>query len=87
MFEEFCYDHPMVVFISTVMLAIALIVGCVCTPAYYAADHACAKRAEMLETEYKYGFWQGCWVKAEGKWVEYGTMNNVRFTDDRATRQ
>lgn len=77
MFEDFCYDHPMVVFIGTIVLAIALIVGCVGAPAYYGAEHVCAKRAEMLETEYNFGFWQGCWVKADGKWIEYSTIRNV----------
>ena len=77
MLEEFCYDHPMLVLIGALVLATALIVGCVCVPAHYAADHACAVRAEMLETEYQYGFWKGCWIKDEGKWVEYRTIRNV----------
>lgn len=77
MLEEFAYEHPMVVLISAILLATALVVVCVSVPAYYAQEHSCAAKARVMDTDYQYGFWQGCWVKDEGKWVEYQTIRNV----------
>ena len=77
MLEYFLNEHPITSLIIIIAIVTAITVAVVAVPVHLAADHACAKRAEMLETEYKYGFWQGCWVKDEGKWVEYNTIRNV----------
>ena len=77
MLEYFINERPITSLIIIIAIVTVVAVGVVAVPAHLAADHACAKRAEMLETEYQYGFWQGCWVKDEGKWVEYNTIRNV----------
>ena len=77
MFEDFAYEHPMIVLIGAIILATAFVVGCVTVPAYYAQEHSCSKKAAVMQTDYQYGFWEGCWVKDEGKWVEYQTIRNV----------
>jgi len=77
MLDYFLTENPLTSLIIILAIVTAVAVGVVAVPAHFAADHACAKRAEMLETEYQYGFWEGCWVKDEGKWVEYGTIRNV----------
>jgi hypothetical protein len=77
MLENFLNEYPITSLIIIIAIVTAVAVVCVAFPAHIAADHSCAKRAEMLETEYQYGFWEGCWVKDEGKWVEYGTIRNV----------
>ena len=70
MIEEFCYEHPMIVLVSAIILATALVVCCVSIPAYYAQEHSCAKKASVMQTDYQYGFWEGCWVKdKDGTWV------------------
>lgn len=77
MLDYFITEHPITSFIVILVIVAAIAVGVVAVPAHLAADHACAKRAEILETEYQYGFWTGCWVKDNGKWVEYRTIRNV----------
>lgn len=76
MIEEFCYSHPMAVLVAAIILAIALVVCCVTVPAYYAQEYSCAKKASVMQTDYQYGFWEGCWVKKDGAWVEYTTIRN-----------
>lgn len=81
MLEDFAYEHPMIVLIGAIILATALIVGCVTVPAYYAQEHSCAKKAGVMQSEFQYGFWEGCWVKKDGSWVEYNTIrNNTVYT-------
>jgi len=77
MLEYFLNEHPITSLIIIIAIVTVVAVGVVAVPTHLAADHACAKRAEIMQTEYQYGFWEGCWVKDEGKWVEYGTIRNV----------
>lgn len=76
MLDYFITEHSIASLLIIIAIVTVVAVGVVAVPAHYAADHACAKRAEMLETEYQYGFWQGCWVKDSGHWVEYRTIRN-----------
>lgn len=77
MLDYFITEHSIASLIIIIAIVTVVAVGVVGVPAHLAADHACAARAEMLETEYQYGFWQGCWVKDSGHWVEYSTIRNV----------
>lgn len=77
MMEYFLNEHPITSLLIIIAIVTAVAVVVVAVPAHFAADHACAKRAEIMQTEYQYGFWQGCWVKDEGKWVEYRTLRNL----------
>lgn len=78
MIEYFLNEHPMTSLVIILVFALALIVTVVNVPIYYAMDHSCSKKAEMLNTEYKYGYWEGCWIKQQDNtWVEYTTIRNV----------
>jgi hypothetical protein len=78
MLEYFLNEHPISSLLIIIAIVTAIAVVVVAIPAHFAADHTCAKRAEILETEYQYGFWQGCWVRGkDGAWVEYNTIRNV----------
>lgn len=77
MLDYFINEYPITSLIIIIAIVTVVAVVCVAVPTHFAADHACAKRAELLETEYQYGFWQGCWVKSEGKWVEYSKIRTV----------
>lgn len=78
MIENILNEHPMTSLIVILVLALALIVAVVNTPIYFAMDYSCSKKAEMLNTEYKYSYWTGCWVKDnDGTWYEYTTIRNV----------
>lgn len=78
MLEYFLNEHPISSLLIILAIVTAVAVGVVGVPAHFAAEHTCAKRAEILETEYQYGFWQGCWVRGkDGAWVEYNTIRNV----------
>lgn len=78
MMEYFLNEHPITSLLIIIAIVTVVAVGVVAVPAHLAADHACAKRAEMLDTEYQYGFWTGCWVKdKDNSWVEYRTIRNL----------
>lgn len=77
MLEYFLNEHPITSLIIIIAIATVIAVGVVAVPAYYAQEHTCTKKARVMQTEYQYGFWEGCWVKDEGKWVEYTTIRNV----------
>jgi hypothetical protein len=77
MIEDFLLEYPLTSLIIIIALVAALAVGVVAVPAHYAADHACGKRAAIMQTEYQYGFWEGCWIKKDNAWVEYNTIRNV----------
>jgi hypothetical protein len=38
----------------------------------------CKNRAEMLETEFKYGFFEGCFMKKDGKFVPYEAIRSIQ---------
>lgn len=78
MLEYFLNEHPMTSLVIIILLALALIVAVVNIPCYYALDHSCSKKAAMLNTEYKFGYWEGCWIKQkDNTWVEYTTIRNL----------
>ena len=78
MLENLINEHPMTSLVVLLVLALGLVVTVVNVPIYYAMDHSCSKKAEMLNTEYKYGYWEGCWVKQpDNTWVEYTTIRNL----------
>jgi len=77
MLEYFLNEHPLTSLIIAIVLVTAIAVAAVALPCRYAAEHQCSKRAAMLQTDYQYGFWEGCWVRDNGHWVEYGTIRNV----------
>ena len=78
MVESFINEHPMTSLVVLLVLALGLVVAIVNVPIYYAMDYSCGKKAEMLNTEYQYGYWTGCWVKQpDNTWVEYTTIRNV----------
>lgn len=78
MIEDLFLYHPMTVPIGAIILSIVLVVGGTVVPSYFAQEHTCYKKAAILQTDYRFGFWEGCWVKDDGKWVEYTTIRNVR---------
>ena len=81
MIEDLFLSHPMTVLIGAILLSIALVVGVHAVPSYFAQEHTCAKKASVLQTDYRFGFWEGCWVKQKnGAWVEYNTIRNVGVT-------
>lgn len=81
MIEDLFLSHPMTVLIGAIILATALVVGATVVPSYFAEEHTCAKKASVLQTDYRFGFWEGCWVKQkDGAWVEYNTIRNVGVT-------
>lgn len=78
MLDYFLTEHPIASLIAAIILTTAIAVAAVALPCRYAAEHQCSKRADMLKTEYQYGFWEGCWVKqSDNTWVEYSTVRNL----------
>lgn len=78
MIEEFFCDHPMIVLIGAIILTTALVVCGISVPAYYAQEHSCSKKAAVMQTDYHFGIWEGCWIKQQDNtWVEYTTIRNV----------
>lgn len=77
MLDYILTEHPIASLIAAIILTTAIAVACVALPCRYAAEHQCSKRAAMLQTDYQYDVWTGCWLKEEGKWVEYKTIRNV----------
>jgi hypothetical protein len=76
--EYFLNEHPIASLIAIIAIVTAVAVVVVAVPAHFAADHSCSKRAELLETDYQYSFWTGCWVKdKDNSWVEYRTIRNL----------
>lgn len=80
MIEDLFLSHPMTVLVGAIILATALVVGSTIVPSYFAEEHTCAKKASVLQTDYRFGFWEGCWVKKDGSWIEYNTIRNVGVT-------
>ena len=77
MLEDLFFSHPLTVMIGTVILAWALVVVATLGPSYFAEEHTCSKKAEMLSTDYRFGFWEGCWIKQNNTWIDYNTIRNV----------
>lgn len=75
---RFLEYHPLTFLLLAIVLTTALVVGVVAVPSYYVEEHTCATKAAMLETEYQFGFWEGCWIKQpDNTWVEYSKVRNV----------
>jgi hypothetical protein len=63
----FIDDHPVMG-----AFLIVVLIGClVCVPAYLANYATCSAKAEVMGTDYKFGFYEGCFIKEDGKWVDY----------------
>ena len=78
MLDYLLNEHPFASLIAAIIIVVALALAIIDIPIYYAMDYYCGKKAEMLNTEYKYGYWEGCWVRdKDGTWVEYTTIRNV----------
>lgn len=78
MLDYLLNEHPCASLIAAIILVTAIAVAAVGIPCRYAAEHQCSKRAAMLQTEYQYDLWTGCWVKdKDNTWVEYKTIRNV----------
>lgn len=78
MMEYFLNEHPITSLIIIIAIVTAVAVVGVVVPARLAADYSCSKRAEILETDYQYSVWTGCWVKdKDNSWVEYRTIRNL----------
>lgn len=78
MLDYFLTEHPIASLIAAIILTTAIAVAVVYIPCRYAAEHQCSKRADMLHTDYHYGFWEGCWIKQpDNTWVEYSTVRNL----------
>lgn len=80
MIEDLFLFHPMRVLVCAIILATALVVGSNFFHVFIVEEHTCAKKASVLQTDYRFGFWEGCWVKKDGAWVEYNTIRNVGVT-------
>lgn len=76
MLDYILTEHPIASLIAAIILTTAIAVAVVYIPCRYAAEHQCSKRAAMLQTDYHYGIWEGCWIKKDGAWVEYNTIRN-----------
>lgn len=78
MLEYFLSEHPITSLIIIIAIVTAIAVAAVALPVRYATEHQCSKRAAMLQTDYQYDLWTGCWVKdKDGSFVEYNTIRNV----------
>lgn len=64
---DFIEAHPLI----TAILVIAFVVGIVTVPAYVFASNQCSSKAAVLNADYKFGFYEGCFIKEDGKWVDY----------------
>ncbi len=79
MLDYLLTEHPCASLIAAIILTMAIVVTVVAVPAYYAQEYSCSKKASVLQTEYQFGFWEGCWVKdkSNNTWYEYTTIRNV----------
>lgn len=78
MLDYFLTEHPIASLIAAIILTTTIAVAAVALPCRYAAEHQCSQRAAMLQTEHRYDFWTGCWVRqADNTWVEYSTIRSV----------
>ena len=78
MLDYFLTEHPIDALIAAIILTTAITVAAVALPCRYASEYQCSKRADMLQTEHRYDFWTGCWVKdKDGTFVEYSTVRNL----------
>ena len=78
MVENLINEHPMTSLVVLLVLALGLVVAVVNVPIYYAMDYSCGKKAEMLNSEHHFGYFEGCWIKQpDNTWVEYTTIRNV----------
>ena len=79
MIEDFLNEHPMTSLVMLLVFATALVVAIVAVPTYYVQDYSCSKRAELLDTEHKFSYWTGCWIKdkSSNTWYEYTTVRTV----------
>ena len=79
MLENLINEHPMTSLVVLLVLALGLVVAVVNIPIYYAMDYSCGKKAEMLNSQHHFGYFEGCWVldKSNNTWVEYTTIRNV----------
>lgn len=81
MIDDFLLEYPLTSLLIIIAIVTAIAVAVVAVPAHYAVEHTCAKKAAVMQTDYKYGFWEGCWIKKGDTWVEYNTIrNNTVYT-------
>lgn len=70
---DFVEAHPIIASI----LVIAFVVGIAAAPSYFFAYNTCRSKAAVLNTDYKFGFYEGCFIKEDGKWVDYARYRIV----------
>jgi len=68
LFEDFfiCFVAAIIIFAVSMVPINAL------------AWYSCSSKADYYEMEYKYGFFEGCFVNHKGRWVE---LDKLRATD------
>jgi len=64
---DFIEEHPIIASI----LVVALFVCITVVPGYFFNYNTCRSKAAVLNTDYKFGFYEGCFIKEDGKWVDY----------------
>lgn len=63
-------------------LVVCVIVGLIIFgPAYWITSKTCASKAARLGLEYDFGPLQGCFVKDNGKWVDYDRYRVILHED------
>lgn len=79
MIDYLLNEHPFASLIAAIIIVVALAIAIIDIPIYYAMDYSCGKKAEMLNSEHHFGYFEGCWVldKSTNTWVEYTTIRNV----------
>lgn len=64
---DFVEEHPIIAAIFVVAFAVFITI----VPAYFTNYNTCRSKAAVLNTDYRFGFYEGCFIKEDGKWVDY----------------
>lgn len=68
---DFIEEHPIIASILVIAIVVAIFVGITVVPGYFLNYNTCRSKAAVLNTDYKFGFYEGCFIKEDGKWVDY----------------
>ena len=57
--------------VLSAILIVVFIIGIIMVPAYFGSYNMCSSKAAVLDTEFRFGFYEGCFIKENGKWIDY----------------
>ena len=76
--ESIDYNKDLIAFIAGIIALIVIITALTVSVTYFCEKKTCESKAFMLNTESSFGLFKGCFIKDDGKWIDYNRYITIK---------